>query len=451
MTQCTPKTRVHFQSQRPLDLQFDAPAISSDGGGVLLRQIDDRLGLSRWFSACLPDARQPGRVRHTRQEQVRQRLYQIGLGYEDCNDADHLRHDRLLRTVCGREPDDEVGLSSQPTLSRLENAADGRSLRRLCDAFEDSYVAGLAADTEVVVLDIDATCDPTHGGQQLSFFHGFYDTHMYHPLLLFDDQGQLVSVLLRPGNSHASRGAVGMLERVIRKLKRRLPELQIVVRGDSGFAMPRLMTKLEALSTELGDVDYVFGLARNPVLERLAADPLAEAERRHRQTKRTVQYITEDRYAAKTWPYERRLVIKSEWMGRGANPRFVVTSLQGFAPELIYRAYCHRGQCENYIKDLKNALFADRLSCSTYLANAFRLLLHAAAYRLMFALRIAVREISPERGRWQFDTLRLRLLKVAAWVTRSARRVVVRLPRAFPLAELFRALAAGLDPPPQAA
>jgi len=411
--------------------------------------VDDRLGLSSWFAECLPDNRRRGRIRHSRQEQVRQRLFQIALGYEDCNDADRLRHDRLLRAICGRDPEDEIGLSSQPTLSRLENAIDGATLCRLLNRFEDRYVDGLDADTEVVVLDIDATCDPTHGGQQLSFFHGFYDTYMYHPLLLFDGEGELVSVLLRPGNNHASRGAIGILERVIRKLKRRFADVQIVVRGDSGFAMPKLMQRVEALNDELGDIEYVFGLARNPALERLAAEPLAEARCRYVQSRRTVQYITADHYAAASWPHHRRVVIKAEWMSYGANPRFVVTSLHDFSPDLIYRAYCQRGQCENYIKDLKNALFADRLSCSTWRANFFRLLLHAAAYRLMFALRQAVRTISPQRGRWQFDTLRLRLLKVAAWVTRSARRIVVRLPRSFPLADLFRALAAALDPPPE--
>jgi hypothetical protein len=232
---------------------FDAPTISSDGG-VLLQ-----------------DSRYEARVRHSRLEQLRQRVYQICLGYEDCNDADWLRRDAALRLACGAE---DAELSSQPTLSRFENSITGRELNGCWRTFERQYVDGLDPTAPLVVLDIDSTDDPTHGAQQLSFFHGFYRQHMFHPLLVFDAMsGQLVTALLRPGKAHAAKGAATILDRLIRAIRVRCPNAAVVVRGDSAFAMPALLERLERLNAELGDVDYVIGLAKNPRLLALA-EPL---------------------------------------------------------------------------------------------------------------------------------------------------------------------------------
>jgi hypothetical protein len=448
MIECISQLRLGFHPTVPVTVGFDAPQISSDGGVLLLRQTDDRLGLSEWFARLLPDERDPAKVKHERREQVRQRLYQIALGYEDCNDADRLRHDPLLKSVCDRTPTD-AGLSSQPTLSRLENTIEGRTLRAILQRLEEHYLQSLPAVTEVIILDIGTTDDPTHGQQQLSFFHGYYDQHMYHPLLIFDgESGQLVTAVLRPGNTHAARGALGVLRRIIRTLKQRFPAVQIVVRGDSGFAVPRLLELLEALDREVGGVAYLFGLAQNPVLLRRGTAALATAHDRFGRTQQAVQHFDTFPYAAESWPHERCVVMKAEVNEHGQNPRFVVTSLEGFAPEVLYHAYCQRGQCENCIKDFKNAVQADRLSCSTFAANFFRLLEHPAAYVLLHALRTHVAPYAPTLGTAQFDTLRLRLLKVAALVTHSTRRLLVRFPQAFPLAALFRTLAATLAPPP---
>lgn len=436
--------RLDFHPSAPITVAFDAPHISSDGGALLLRHMDDRLGLSERFAALLPDARDPRKVKHDRREQVRQRLYQIALGYPDCNDADRLRHDPILKGVCDR-PSQAQGLSSQPTLSRLENAVGLRELRALGCEIEEQYVRSFADVPDVIVLDIDSTDDPTHGQQQLSCFHGYYDQHMYHPLVIFDgERGQFVSVVLRPGNAHAARGAMGVLRRIIRRLKSRFPQTQIVVRGDSAFAVPRILRMLEELNRELGDIAYVVGLAQNAVLLRSGVTAVSEARQRFQATKQTVQHFDAFAYAAESWPQARHVVMKAEVSEHGANPRFVVTSLGEFAPAALYHAYCERGQCENFIKDFKNALQADRLSCSTFAANFFRLLEHAAAYVLFHALRIQVAPLAPQLGRVQFDTLRLQLLKVAALVSQSTRRLLVRLPAAFPLAQLFRQLAATL-------
>jgi hypothetical protein len=263
MAECIAQLALNFHPTHPITVAFDAPHIASDGGALVLRQMEDRLGLSERLAALLPDARDPRKVRHDRREQLRQRLYQIALGYADCNDADRLRQDPVLKSVCDR-PQAE-GLSSQPTLSRLENAVDVRPLRALVCEIEEQYVRSFTAAPEVIILDIDSTDDPTPGQPQLSFFHGYYAQHMYPPLLIFDgERGQLVSAVRRPGNAHAARGAMGVLRRSIRRLKPRFPHVPIVVRGDSAFAVPRVVRRLEELNRELGGIAYVVGLPQMP-------------------------------------------------------------------------------------------------------------------------------------------------------------------------------------------
>jgi hypothetical protein len=451
-TPCIPPIELQFQRRRAV-LSADAAQVSSDGGGVLLRKLDERLGLTTRLAALLGDRRDSTRIRHSRLEQMRQRVYQICLGYEDCNDADWLRHDPVLRLVCDAEGH---AMSSQPTLSRFENAVTGRELNQLCRAYEQSYVDELASTTDLIVLDIDSTDDQTHGNQELMCFHGFYDQHMLHPLLVFDGvSGQLITALLRPGRAHAAKSAITILTRLIRAIRRRCSRVSILVRGDSAFAMPKLLDRLDQLNAELGDVEYVIGLAKNSRLLEFAKPLRSAAEEEFLDGKRFVRRFTWLSYASKSWPVERHVVCKVEHSSRGENPRFVVTTLAEFPARLIYDvAYCARGQAENFIKDLKNALQADRLSCHRFVANAFRLLLHAIAYRLMHALRAtvarvapAVEDVSTDRvplATAQMDTLRLRLLKVAAHVTASVRRVLVRLPAAFPRAHVFFAVARDL-------
>lgn len=444
-TGCIPQTRLQLKGRR-VDVACDAPNLSSDAGALLLRKLDDKLGLTSDFAATLRDGRDRRKVVHDRLEQMRQRVYQIALGYADCNDGDWLRTDPVLTLACGAEGRE---LSSQPTLSRFENATSGRELNQLWRAFEQQYVQGLAMDTELVVLDIDSTDDPVHGEQQLAFFHGFYDQHMLHPLLVFDGlTGQLITALLRPGRAHAAKGTKVLLTRVIRQIRQRCPKAQIVVRGDSAFAMPALLEHFEQLHDELGDVDYVLGLARNARLVKLPEALRQLCEEQYAERKQFMRCFAWVSYAAGSWPRSRAVVSKIEHGSRGENPRFVVTTLSEFPPRLIYdAAYCPRGQAENFIKDFKNALSADRLSCHRFVANAFRLFLHAVAYRLMLALRQQAAEVAAPTmhvstdklrlGVAQMDTLRNRLLKVAAEVTRSVRRVLIRLPRSFPLADIF--------------
>jgi hypothetical protein len=318
----------------------------------------------------------------------------------------------MFKLACGRLPASEADLASQPTLSRLENAVDRWAVERLAATLADVYVRerGRAGAPTRIVLDLDGTDDPAHGEQEGVRYHGYYRQHMYHPLLAFDgDTGQLITAVLRPGNVHGSRFVVLVLRRLLRKLRAAWPEVPVEVRADSGFATPRLFAWCEA-----HQVDYTIGLIPNPVLERRAAALLAEAQAQSAERDGAkVRLADETRYQAGTWPVARRVVFKAEILEKGPNTRFVVTT-RSDAPLDLYDWYVDRGEAENRIKDFKNALSADRLSDHGFWANAFRLLLHAAAYWLLDQLRRWL--LSAQAARLQFDTLRLRVLKIGGWV-----------------------------------
>lgn len=444
-TECVPQIRFDFHPTSPIVLSFDAPDTSSDAGLLLLRQVDDAAKLSEQLASLVPDERDPLRITHSRLEQIRQRVYQIAQGYEDCNDATALRRDPLLQIACDRSPHDFQGLSSQPSLSRMEHAVTARSVVLMQRAMEDAYVAQLAPDTRCVVLDIDTTADPAHGQQPLAFFHGHYGETIYFPAMIFDGEGRLVSVRLRPGNAGNHRHTIPMIERVIRKIKARFAHAQVIVRGDSGFATPRMMDMIESLHTELGDVDYVLGFEKNSVVLQLAEDALLIADKRFAETGVATRTFTSFMYRAHTWKRARYVIAKAERLDKGRNPRFVVTTLREFSARVVYEwCYCGRGQAENYIKDFKRAVAADRLSCTSHVANAFRLLLHSTAYRLLWTLRSQLEKVAPTLATVQMDTLRSRLLKVSATVRRSVRRIAIALPRAFSLAPVFKLLAVAL-------
>lgn len=444
-TPCRPRMRFGFHPRRMVDVSVDAPTTSSDGGLVLLRQVDERLGLCVKLAPLLVDRRDPRLVQHPRLEQLRQRVLQIAMGYEDQNDATSLRHDPAWKVACDRNVDEAEALSSQPSLSRFEHAMTARAVIALTRALEDEYVASLPADTTEVVLDLDSTDDPTYGQQPLSFFNAHYDSYIYFPLLVFDGEGRLAGVRLRPGNAGNSRYAAPLMARLVHKLKARFARVRILVRADGGFCTPRFLDVIERLDRELTNVRYVIGLPHNSRLVRLAHAPMQEAAREAHDTGQTTRRFATLWYASRNWARKRRVVVKAEHLGDKANPRFVVTTVDERNPRAVYETlYCPRGQAENAIKDFKRALAGDRLSCTTYVANAFRLVMHAVAYRLLDELRRVVRQVAPSFGRSQFDTLRLLLLKVAALVGQSVRRFTFHLPSAFPKAETFAAVARAL-------
>jgi hypothetical protein len=424
-----------------LSVAFDGGRLTSDGGLVWLAQADDQVGLSAAFAAQIPDWRR-GPVRHPLALLVRQRLLQIACGYEDQDDADTLRRDPLLKLVCGRRPTQGADLASQPTLSRLENAVDRRACYRLAQALVQVYVqererAGIPTH---LLLDLDGTDDPTHGAQEGSSYHGYYREHMYHPLLVFDGHtNQLITAVLRPGTVHASRGVVAVLKRLVTALRARWPDVPIELRADSGFAVPALYDYCEREG-----LDYTIGLAPNARLRRLAAPLVEQAAQRHAQTAEKVRLVGEGQYAAESWVHERRVIYKAEELEKGSNLRFVVTSRTDADPLALYNWYVRRGEAEQWIKDLKSACFADRLSCHRFWANQFRLLLHAAAYWLLDAVRRWLLQTGVTR--LQLDTLRLRLVKIGGWVHERLDGLQLHLASSHPGEPLWDLLAARLKP-----
>jgi hypothetical protein len=407
----------------------DGGALTSDAGVLLVQQVDRQLGLSAALARCLPDARDPAKVQHSLLALVRQRLYQIALGYEDCNDADTLRFDPALKLAVGKAPS-EADLASQPTLSRVENQVGWHACWRMSEALLENYLQRHEASPPTrIVLDVDATDDPTHGQQELSFYHGFYETHCYLPLLVFAQaQGTgeqaLLGAVLRPGNSHAGRRAMAILRRVVARLREAFPECHLELRADSGLALPEVYEGCEALG-----LDYTISLPQNKRLKAQAAPWLEEARTIYQEGAETVRRYGEMQYAAQSWSHPRRVIVKAEVMSQGENPRFVVTNRTDLTPEDLYHFYCRRGDPENRIKELKRGLAMDRLSCHRFWANQFRLLLHAAAYVLFQHLRTQL--AGTELAKAQVETLRLRLLKVGARVRESVRRVWVQLPQAY--------------------
>lgn len=417
---------------RPLAVDFLGGRLTSDGGLAWLAEADAALGLTDGLAAVIPDWR-TRRGRHALPTLLAQRIYQIACGYEDQDDADHLRRDPLLKHVCGRLPQTGADLASQPTFSRLENAVDARACYRLAQVLGAVYLRERERDgvPTHLILDLDGTDDPTHGDQEGSAYHGYYRQHMYHPLVFDGTTDQLITAVLRPGTVHASHGVIAILRRIVAVVRARWPAVTLEIRADSGFAIPVLYAYCEAHG-----ITYTIGLVPNARLERAVIPLQAEAERQSAaQDGMKVRLLGETIYQADSWPQSRRVVMKAEVLPKGTNTRFVVTTRTD-APGQVYDWYVDRGETENWIKDLN----ADRLSCHRFWANQFRLLLHAAAYWLLDTLRRWLGTV--QVARMTLDTLRLRLIKIAGWVRERREGVGLRLASSHPNEGWWRALAA---------
>jgi len=425
--------RFETQTSLALEATFDGGKLTSDGGLTWLSEVDEELELCETIARCVPEWRKR-KGHHSLASLIRQRVFQIASGYEDQNDSNTLRADPLLKMVCGSLPESGQELASQPTMSRLENAVDARGCYRMAQALLELYLErrGDAAPKKVL-LDFDSTDDPTHGEQEGSYYHGYYGHHMYHPLVVFDGQtGQLITAILRAGNTHSSRGAVAVLRRIVRRLRRAWPEVAIEIRADAGFAVPALYEYCEKEG-----IDYTIGLISNPRLEELAAPLLSQAQRRYEREGRKVRLLAGGSYQAGSWERSRRVIYKAEAMPEGTNTRFVVTN-KATRPKKLYEFYIKRGEIENHIKDFKRHLKADRLSCQRFLANQFRLLLHAAAYWLLDVLRSKLVASGVER--MQLDTLRLLVIKIGGRVRQLLTRVKLHLASGHPGQRLWQAL-----------
>lgn len=435
--------------------KFDQEHSSSDGGALLLKAVDEQLGLSERLAACLGDRRQPGKIRHEIAELLRQRTFGIACGYADANDAARIADDPMHKLLAGRDPIAGEPLASQPTLSRFENRVRRADLFRMADALADLVIAHhrrrLRGKARRITIDMDPTDDPTHGQQELAFYNGHYDSWCYLPMVTnvtFGDESEqyLVAAVLRPGNVHASQGAIGILRRLVRKLRTAFPKARLRVRLDGGFATPEIFDFLE----EEG-IEYLVAMAKNARLGPRGARLLSRARGEAKRTGQSAAFFGETRYAARKWKRgKRRVIYKAEVVclaGRTPrdNLRFVVTNLP-HRPERIYDLYRQRGDDENRIKELHHGLELDRTSCHRFLANQLRVLMTAAAYVMMQELRRRAVGTSCEAA--QVTTLREHLLKLAAWFEVSTRRIVVHLPRSFAWKPCWLRIAARLHATP---
>ena len=436
---------------KPVVAQFDQRQGSSDGGAILLKAADRRLRLTESLAGCLKDERQSGKVDHQIEELLAQRIFGIACGYADANDAARLAEDPVHKMLIGRDPIEGTDLASQPTLCRFENAPDRKQLYRMGEGLADGVVERhgrrLHGRAKLVTIDLDVTDDPTHGAQQLSFFNSHYDTWCYLPVLGFlsfnDEKEQyLCAAVLRPGNAAASRGAIGILWRILKRVWAAFPKARVRVRLDGGFADPLLLDFLDTMG-----VEYVVAMAKNAVLNRLAEPKMEEARQLSGASGQTEHVYGEGCYRADSWLTPRRIIFKAEVVrGEGKeakdNPRFVITNLKQ-SPQWIYeQVYCERGEIENRLKELHYGLEIDRTSCTMFLANQFRVLMTAAAYVLMQELRLRAARTACARA--QVWTLRERLLKLGAYVVVSVRRVAIHLPVSFPFLASFRQMALSL-------
>lgn len=425
----SPTSPVRFsgRADKPLTVDFLGGRQTSDGGLVWIAEADEAIGLTEALAAVIPDWRRH-RGQHALATLIAQRVYQIACGYEDQDDADTLRVDPLLKQVCGRLPESGADLASQPTMSRLENAISRTTCYRLAETLGACYLRErerIGPPTHLV-LELDGTDDPTYGDQEQTGYHGYYRQHQYFPLLVFDGEtDQLITAVLRPGAVHASRGIVAILKRIVRAIRTAWPTVTLEIRADCGFAIPALY---DYCDTE--GIGYTIGVATNARLL-VAAEPLqTEAERQSvARAGANVRLFGETSYQAESWPHERRVVIKAEMLAKGLNTRFVVTTRTD-APDDLYTWYIARGASENWIKDFKHGCFADRLSCQRFVANQFRMVLHAAAYWLLDTLRRWL--VTATVPRMTLDTLRLRLIKIGGWVRERTHDVRLRLATSHP-------------------
>ena len=436
MTNCT-AAHIEFPAfkRRKIQAEFSGGAITSDGGVLLLRTLDQRLQLTERVAAHMPDRRDPDKVQHQVVDLLRQRVYGLACGYEDLNDHDTLRHDIAFQTAVEK---DQV-LGSRSTLCRFEQQADRALMWRVHEELLAQFIASFDTPPTSLILDFDATDDPVHGQQEGRFFHGYYRRYCFLPLYVFCGNQCLVSYL-RPSNIDGAKHSWAILALLVKRLRQAWPTVQITFRGDSGFCRHQMLNWCER-----NGIHYIVGLAKNQRLTRLSKRWIEQARQGYEAQQQKQRLFTEFRYKAGTWKHQHKVILKAEHMSQGSNPRYIVTNLDG-DPQCLYETiYCARGEMENRIKEQQLDLFADRTSCSLWWPNQFRLLLSTLAYTLMEALRrIALQQT--ELAHATCATLRLKLFKIGAVVIRNTRRIRLLLSSHYPYQALFYTLCQRLCP-----
>ena len=443
MTECNRQSLSFSRlGRQKITANFDGGRLTSDAGGLLLREADRQLGLTAELADCIADPRDPAKTTHDLKTLLRQRIFGIALGYEDLNDHATLRDDPLFAILAEQRPDPDAPLGSPSTLCRFENAITRGSLSRMSEVFVEQFIdshKSASGGPKELTLDFDATDDRVHGHQEGRFFHGYYDGYCFLPLYVFCGD-QLLCAYLRPAGIDGAKHTRAILKLIVKRFRQAWPKVRIVLRGDSGFCRWKLLRWCDK-----HDVGYVVGIARNPVLQRLAEPFMDQAQKAYDESGVKQRRFHEITYAAGTWDRKRRVIVKAEVLPKGPNVRFVVTNLAE-APKTIYDdRYTARGDMENRIKEQQLGLFADRTSCHQFQANQFRLLLASAAYVLIEHLR-RVGLAGTELAKAQVTTIRSKLFKIAARVTVSVRRIVFHLSSYHPYQPLFAHLLRRLTP-----
>ena len=412
--------------RRVVQGRFDGGSMTSDGGVMLLNETDRKLGLTQAAARCIPDPRSPLLITHAVRDMLRQRIYGLALGWEDLNDHGALRLDIAMQTAVGVEHK----VASAPTLCRLESWSDRKAAVDLHKVLVEQFISSFKTAPEELVLDFDATDNPLYGQQEDRFFHGYYDSYCYLPLYVFCGQ-QLLCAYLRPSRIDGAKHSAAIWKLLVKRLRQQWPQVRIVFRGDSGFCRQRIINYCERAS-----VHYIVGLARNPRLQQITEFLELAMKEEFQLTGVKQRQTGEFRYAAQSWTTERRVITRLEYGDGGGNPRYVVTNLEGDAAELYDDVYCQRGEAENRIRQAQVGLFATRTSCQQFQSNQLRMLLAALAYVLIERLRALALE-GTALATAQVDTLRIKLLKVAAAITRNTRRVCLHFASSWPSADIF--------------
>src|SRR6266436_937698 len=419
---------------KTVELDCDGGRLSSDAGLVLLKDIDEQLGLTHALAAALSDARDARRIRFTPEDLLKQRIFQIAAGYEDANDANTLRHDPIFKLLLDRLPETGAPLASQPTISRFENRVSRTELYRMALVLVDQFLASYVSPPQLIVLDFDDTEDPVHGEQEQARYDGYYGGYCFMPLHLYEGlSGSLITTLFKAKRFTGAQ-MLAVLTRLVKRLRHVWPHTLLIFRGDSHFAYPEVMQWIE----EQPNLSYVTGLTSNRILTALAREVVEQAKRAYERDGGKITRFHSTRYQAGTWSRSRRVVIKVEVSDQGVNTRFVVTDMERARTQVLYQhIYCARGQAENEIKDHQLYLKSDRTACHRFEANQFRLLLHSAAYVLLETLRREVLRTT-QWASATMETIQIRFLKLGARVHEFQDRIKISLPSSCPGAPVLR-------------
>lgn len=430
------KNTLFYRKKQEINFNFSAEEISTDGAIMLLEKIEREYGIIKKFCKYLPDKRHKSYINYSKEEMLKQRVYLMAQGYQDCNDEKYLRNDPVIKEVLNAE------LSSQPTLSRFENSFSIRDIYTLSESYIDEYVSSIDNHRKSIIIDADGTDDPTHGNQQLSMFNGYYKQFMYNELLFHDGEtGQIILPVLRPGNCHSSRWFVHILSIIVDKIRKRFPGIKIIIRADAGFSSAKFYKLADKKQLE-----FCIGLASNERLKNVTAVAEETVRKAYLEKGEKHQFFAGAfEYSADTWEKAQSCYAKIESTGKGMNVRYFCSNMDGqTAKELYWDFYVKRGETsENRIKELKNMCFSGRLSCNSFVANYIRLFTSCLVYEFFRIIKELIKKTGDEQSsKWQIDNIRLYLLKVGATIKKRIRKITICLSKSYVCRELFEKIVA---------